>query len=57
MESYNFETGYLKNILGFVGIKDVTFVMAGGSTEVATGKVSQNELFARFTSELEAAAS
>ena len=57
MESYNFETAYLKHILGFIGITDVDFVIAGGTSEVSSGKVTHEELVARFTPEVEAAAS
>lgn len=57
MESYNLIDGAPEKNLGFDGITDVTFVMAGGSIDVATGNVSQDELIARFTSELKAAAS
>ncbi len=56
MEGYNFETAYLKHILGFVGITDVSFVMAGGTTDVMMGKTTQDELLAKFTPEVEAAA-
>ena len=56
MESYNAETGYLKQILGFVGLTDVTFVMAGGSNDVAQGKVTAEDLIAQFVPEVVAAA-
>ncbi len=56
MESYNAESGYLKQILGFMGISDVTFVMAGGTNDVAQGKIPEEELIARFQSEVVAAA-
>ena len=56
MESYNFETAYLKHILAFVGITDVSFVMAGGTSDVMMGKISQADLLAKFTPEVEAAA-
>ena len=55
-ESYNHETGYLKFILGFIGLTDVTFVMAGGSNEVSQGKRTQADLVAQFTPEVVAAA-
>jgi FMN-dependent NADH-azoreductase len=55
-ESYNAETGYLKQILGFVGLTDVTFVMAGGTTAVAQGKVKQEDFIAQFVPEVVAAA-
>jgi len=55
-ESYNAESGYLKQILGFVGITDVTFVLAGGTTAVALGKSTQEEFLAGFLPEVHAAA-
>ena len=57
MESYNAETAYLKQILGFIGITDLTFVMAGGTGEVDMGKVQREDLIAKFTPEVETAAS
>jgi len=56
MESYNAETGYLKQILGFVGLTDVTFVMAGGSNDVAQGKIKQEDFIAQFVPEVVAVA-
>jgi FMN-dependent NADH-azoreductase len=55
-ESYNSESNYLKQILGFVGLTDVTFVLAGGTTAVAQGKTTQEELVAGFLPEIQAAA-
>jgi len=55
-ESYNQETGYLKFILGFVGLTDVTFVLAGGTNDVAQGKRTQADLVAQFAPEVLAAA-
>ena len=56
MEAYNMETGYLKAVFGFIGITDVTFVLAGGSNDVAQGKVKQEDLVASFVPEVVAAA-
>lgn len=56
MEGYNAETGYLKQILGFIGITDVTFVLAGGTSGIAMGKVKQQDLVAEFTPAVVAAA-
>ncbi len=57
MESYNHETGYLKFILGFIGLTDVTFVLAGGSNDVAQGKTTLPELVSQYTPQVLAAAS
>ena len=48
MESYNAETPYLKAILGFIGITDVNFVLAGGVGAVMQGKVSMDDFIAPF---------
>jgi FMN-dependent NADH-azoreductase len=52
MESYNAETGYLKQILGFIGLTDVTVVLAGGTNDVAQGKVSLEEHIAPFEKQI-----
>ena len=56
MESYDSETGYLKQILGFIGITDVTVVRAGGVSEVMQGKVSLEEFLVPFEAEVAALA-
>ncbi len=55
-ESYNVETAYIKQILGFIGITDVTFVLAGGTSAIDQGKSTREDLLATFTPEIEAAA-
>ena len=49
--SYNRETEYLKQIFGFIGIADVDFIMAGGTNDVAQGKIEEKEFIAPFTTE------
>jgi FMN-dependent NADH-azoreductase len=56
MEGYNAETGYIKQVLGFIGITDVEFVMAGGTVGVDTGKVTREDLLAEFAPAVVAAA-
>ncbi len=56
MESYNMETGYLKAILGFIGIGDVNFIFAGGTSDVDLGKTSRADLLAGFVPQVTAAA-
>ncbi len=56
MESYNMESGYLKAILGFIGITDVNIVLAGGTGEVSMGKRTQEDFLAEFTPAVQAAA-
>ena len=53
-ESYNAESSYLKQILGFIGITDVSIVLAGGTTAVSQGKVSLEELIVPFEKEVAA---
>jgi FMN-dependent NADH-azoreductase len=57
MESYNAETGYLKQILGFIGITDITIVFAGGTNDVNQGKISFEDQVAKFEPEVIALAS
>jgi FMN-dependent NADH-azoreductase len=47
-ESYNAETGYLKQILGFIGITDVTFVLAGGTADIDRGNIQREDLLAKY---------
>ena len=56
MESYDRETSYLKQILGFIGLTDVTFIQAGGSNDVAQGKTTQQALVSSFIPEVQQAA-
>jgi FMN-dependent NADH-azoreductase len=55
-EGYNAESGYLKQILGFVGLTDITFVLAGGTGDIDRGKIKREDLLAQFTPEVLAAA-
>ncbi len=55
-ESYNSESSYLKQILGFIGLTDVTIVLAGGSGTVSQGKVSFDDFIAPFEQPVLAAA-
>ena len=56
LESYNLESGYLKQIFGFIGVTDITFVMAGGTGEIDRGNVQREDLIAQFRPEVELAA-
>ena len=51
-EGYNMASSYLKAILGFIGMKDVTIVLAGGTAGIAQGKTTLPELVAQFTPEV-----
>lgn len=56
MESHNAATGYLKQILGFIGITDVTVVLAGGTSAVDQGKVAREEFIVPFEEQVAALA-
>ncbi len=55
MEAYNHEIPYLRHILGFIGITDVTFIEAGGTMSVAQGKVSTEQFLAPLVQQAAAA--
>ncbi len=57
IDGYDQETPYLRNLLGFIGITDVTFVRAGGTSGISQGKVSLGDFLAPFQNEVRAAAS
>jgi FMN-dependent NADH-azoreductase len=40
-ESFNFIDPYLRTIFGFLGVKDVTFVTAGGTAQLNSGTVDR----------------
>lgn len=42
MASWNFVEPYLRTVLAFIGVTDVTFITAGGAAAVASGKVDRN---------------
>ena len=48
LESYNVESSYLKQVLGFIGITDVNIVLAGGTGGIDMGKISREELLGQF---------
>jgi FMN-dependent NADH-azoreductase len=47
-ESYNAESGYLRQILGFIGLTDVNIVLAGGTSAVDRGQKSREEFLAEY---------
>ncbi len=56
LESYNTESSYLKQIFGFIGMTDVSIVLAGGTGAVDMGKVKREDHLAQFAPEIAAAA-
>ena len=56
MESYNVESSYLKQVFGFIGMTDVSVVLAGGTGGIDMGKVKREDLLAEFAPEVSAAA-
>lgn len=55
-ESYNAASGYLRQIFGFIGITDVTILLAGGTSAVSTGKATLTDLVSQFEPEVASAA-
>ena len=55
-EGYDAEKPYLKAILGFLGLTDVTFVQAGGTFAVMSGKVTTEDFLAPLKPQVAAAA-
>ncbi len=55
-EAYNVAGSYLKQILGFIGITDVSVLLAGGTAAVDMGKTTMPELLGQFTPQVSAAA-
>ena len=45
-EPYNFVEPYLRTVLGFIGVKDVTFVTAGGTAQLMSGTVDRGQFLA-----------
>jgi FMN-dependent NADH-azoreductase len=53
-EGYNAVSGYLKQVLGFIGITDVSIVLAGGSSAVDQGKIARAEFLKPFEEQVTA---
>jgi FMN-dependent NADH-azoreductase len=54
-EAYDQESPYLKSVLGFVGITDVTVIKAGGTNAVTQGQVQLDEFLKPVLGEVQAA--
>jgi FMN-dependent NADH-azoreductase len=55
LEAYNYVIPYLRQILGFIGITDVTFVQAGGSVRLVRNQISFEEFMAPLLEQIKAA--
>lgn len=55
-ETYNVASSYLRQILGFIGITDVTVVLAGQTAAVDQGQKTLDEFAGQFDREVSAAA-
>jgi FMN-dependent NADH-azoreductase len=44
----DYESSYLRRILGFIGMTEIEFVLAGGTASVAFGATTQEELTLQF---------
>lgn len=54
-ETYNAEKPYLKQILGFIGITDATFIDAGATYVLNSGKTSVDEFIAPLADKVKSA--
>jgi len=52
----DYESGYLKRVLAFIGITDVEVILAGGTAAVASGSTTAEEFTAQFRPSVLAAA-
>jgi FMN-dependent NADH-azoreductase len=57
MEAYNAQAPYLRVVLGFIGITDITIVHAGGTNRIAQGQVTTPVFLEQFAHEVDLAAS
>lgn len=55
-ETYDSESPYLKQLLGFLGVTDVTVIKAGGTYKVNSGQISAEDLVAPLEGEVSTAA-
>ena len=55
-ESLNVASGYLKQILGFIGITDLTVILAGGTLAIDQGQTTMEDFVAQQAGALQAAA-
>jgi FMN-dependent NADH-azoreductase len=46
LDAYDYEIPYLRHIMDFIGITNVTFIQAGGTAQVAQEQVSPDEFMA-----------
>jgi FMN-dependent NADH-azoreductase len=53
LSAYDLETPYLRHIFGFIGITDVNFVHAGGTTHVAHGQESIPNFLSPYLKQVE----
>ena len=56
MEAYNAQSPYLRVVLGFIGITDITIVHAGGTNRVAQGQVTATVFLEQFAHDVDLAA-
>lgn len=56
LAALNYEVPYLRFILGFIGITDVNFIEAGGTANIARGRISGQEFLSPFLKQIEASA-
>ena len=55
-ESYNQASGYLRQVLGFIGLTDVNIILAGSAKAIDQGQTTMVEFTSQFESALASAA-
>jgi FMN-dependent NADH-azoreductase len=55
MAALNYEIPYLRFILGFMGLTDIRFIHAGGTSSVRQGRISTEEFVSPYLQEIAAA--
>lgn len=52
MASYDFVGPYLRTIFGFMGVRNTSFVAAGGAAALASGKIDRQSFLAPYVHEI-----
>lgn len=54
MASYSFVEPYMRTVLGFLGVTEVTFLTAGGASALNYGKIDRQTFFQPFVDSIRA---
>lgn len=55
LSSLDYEVPYLRFIFGFMGITDIQFIQAGGTSAIAQGRISPKDFLAPYLNEISSA--